>query len=211
MQGYIDEEVKILVVDDDPEVLFATSRVLKSAGYQVLQAASGQECLEVVRRNPPTLILLDVVLPDIDGIEVCRRIKQEFKDLRIFIVLVSGMKTASEEQADGLEGGADGYIARPISNKELLARVRAMLRIAQAEQERDRLYLELKEAQARVKVLSGLLPICCHCKNIRDDAGYWSQLESYVQKHSEASFSHGICPECAQKYYPELGLYEDED
>lgn len=211
MQGYMNEEIQILVVDDDPEVLFATSRVLKSAGYQVLQATSGQECLELVRRNPPALILLDVVLPDVQGTEVCRQIKQELKASRIFIVLLSGVKTASEEQADGLEGGADGYIARPISNKELLARVRAMLRIAQAEQERDRLYLELKEAQDKVKVLSGLLPICCHCKMIRDDAGYWRQLESYVQKHSEASFSHGICPECAQKYYPELGLYDEAD
>ena len=79
-----------------------------------------------------------------------------------------------------------------------------------AEEERDKLVAELQKALSEVKTLQGFLPICSHCKNIRDDKGYWSKIESYIQKHSDTEFSHGICPECAEKYYPEMNLYDDE-
>lgn len=68
----------------------------------------------------------------------------------------------------------------------------------------------LQETLAEVRTLSGLLPICAYCKNVRDDQGYWNKIEAYIHKHSKAEFSHGICPECAEKYYPEMGLYSDE-
>jgi PAS domain S-box-containing protein len=74
----------------------------------------------------------------------------------------------------------------------------------QTEAERDKLIHDLQEALANVKSLSGLLPICASCKKIRDDKGYWSQVESYIQKHSEATFTHGICPDCIKKWYPDL-------
>ncbi len=77
------------------------------------------------------------------------------------------------------------------------------------EQEREALIAELKGALAQVKKLSGLLPICSHCKKIRDDKGYWNQIESYIYEHSEADFSHGICPECAKKHYPDFDIYDD--
>lgn len=77
--------------------------------------------------------------------------------------------------------------------------------------QRDRLIKELREALAEIKTLSGLLPICAHCKKIRDDQGYWQQIEAYIQDHSDAKFSHGICRECAKKYYPDMDLYEDEE
>ena len=79
----------------------------------------------------------------------------------------------------------------------------------QAEEEREKLVHDLQEALSRVKSLSGLLPICASCKKIRDDKGYWNQIESYIHDHSEADFSHSICPECARKLYPEL--YEEEE
>jgi hypothetical protein len=74
----------------------------------------------------------------------------------------------------------------------------------QAEEERERLIGELQEALAEVKTLSGLLPICASCKSIRDDQGYWQQIEAYIRDHSEAEFSHSVCPECARKLYPEI-------
>ncbi len=79
----------------------------------------------------------------------------------------------------------------------------------QVEEERNQLILKLQGALAEVKTLSGLLPICSHCKKIRDDKGYWNQIESYIHKHSAAEFSHGICPECAKKYYSEYKLFGD--
>jgi PAS domain S-box-containing protein len=74
----------------------------------------------------------------------------------------------------------------------------------QNEVERDQLIQDLHDALANVKALSGLLPICASCKKIRDDKGYWSQVESYIQQHSEATFTHGICPDCIKKLYPDL-------
>jgi PAS domain S-box-containing protein len=78
-----------------------------------------------------------------------------------------------------------------------------------AEQEREKIISELQKALKGVKQLSGLLPICSHCKKVRDDKGYWNQIEAYIAIHSEAAFSHGICPECAQEYYPDMDLYDD--
>jgi PAS domain S-box-containing protein len=124
---------KILVVVDEPNSLRLTGRVLERAGYHVITAATGEDGLRRVRREKPTLVLLDVLLPDINSTEVCRRIKADASLADICVVLISASETASERQAEGLEAGADGYIARPVSNRELLARVEAMLRLKQAE------------------------------------------------------------------------------
>jgi len=196
--------MKILVVDDEPEIRFATLRVLKSAGYSVEESETGKGCIETARKHIPDLILLDVMLPDMDGYEVCRQIKEDKALAGTYVMLLSGKKTASDDQSQGLEIGADGYVARPISNRELLARVEAMVRIIRAERERDRLIQELQAAMASIKTLKGLLPICASCKKIRNDKGYWQQVESYLAEHSEVQFSHGICPDCMVKLYPEF-------
>jgi len=148
--------------------------------------------------------LLDVVLPDMEGHELCRKIKEDPSFRNTFVILISGSKTTSDEQVVGLDEGADGYIARPISNRELLARVNALVRILIVERERDWLIAELKEALAEIKTLSGILPICSHCKKIRDDSGYWNNVEHYIEHHTDANFTHGICPSCAKELYPEL-------
>lgn len=74
----------------------------------------------------------------------------------------------------------------------------------QIEEERNQLIKSLQDSLAKIKTLSGMLPICASCKKIRDDKGYWNQIETYLHKHSEAEFSHGICPECAKKLYPDI-------
>ena len=79
------------------------------------------------------------------------------------------------------------------------------------EAENERLILELTDALAKVKTLKGLLPICSFCKKIRDDQGYWNQLEAYIETHSDAAFSHGICRECAEKYYPDMKFFEEDN
>ena len=79
----------------------------------------------------------------------------------------------------------------------------------QAEKQREKIIIDLKKALAEVKKLSGLLPICSYCKKVRDDKGYWNQIESYIHEHSEAQFSHSICQECAKQYYPDMDIYED--
>jgi len=77
----------------------------------------------------------------------------------------------------------------------------------QAEKEKEKLIKKLEQALTEVKSLRGIVPICSHCKNIRDDKGYWNKLELYIQEHSEAEFSHGICPECTEKLYSKEDWY----
>jgi len=205
----MNDPVKILIVDDDPDVLFATTRVVKSDGYSVLNASSGEECIEQTRQHMPDLILLDVLLPDIIGTEVCSRIKSDPSLSGIYIILISGKMISAEKQSAGLDIGADGYIIRPVSNRELLARINAMVRIIKLERERNELIKELQDALSKVKTLEGLLPICAYCKKIRDDKGYWNRIEKYIAERTDAQFSHGICKDCLKKLRPHMKQYDE--
>ncbi len=89
------------------------------------------------------------------------------------------------------------------NDSAILVTIRDATERIQAEQERERLIHELQEAMEKIKTLRGLVPICMHCKNIRNDEGFWQKVETYVQEHSDAKFSHGICPSCLKKHYPE--------
>ena len=140
----MNKKIRILVVDDDPDINFATRRVLTQAGYEVAGVATGSEGVEFTKINKPGLVLLDIVLPDINGFEVCKQIKAEQELEGTYIIMLSGERISSEDKAVGLDTGADGYIVRPISNRELVARVQAMLRLQQAEE-------ALKKARAELE------------------------------------------------------------
>jgi len=117
----------ILVVDDEPDILELIRYNLTKAGYAVMCAASGAEALTRLRSHPPDLVVLDLMLPDMDGLEVCRTLKQEARTAKIPVVML----TAKDEEADivtGLELGADDYLTKPFSPRVLLARLRAVLR-----------------------------------------------------------------------------------
>lgn len=123
----------VLVVDDNPVVLVGVCDLLRAEGYEVLEARSGGDALRLARERWPDLILLDVMLPDGNGVELCQRIKSDPALKTLFVVLLSATETSSLSQVSGLEAGADGYIARPIGNRELLARVQSLLRIQRGE------------------------------------------------------------------------------
>ena len=125
----MNQSIRILIVDDDPNIVSGTARVMAKAGYMVDRASNGEEALQFVHDHHPDLLLLDRDMPGIDGIEVCRRIKRDVAMAEIFVIIVSGGYVESDQQAEGLESGADGYIVRPIANRELLARVEAFVRI----------------------------------------------------------------------------------
>ncbi len=138
---------RVLVVDDDPAILHATSRVLTQAGYAVRSAASGEAAWQAVCEQPTDLVLLDRQLPDVDGIDICHRIKGSAALTGTLVIMLSGHYTGGEEQAAGLDAGADGYITRPIENRELLARVDAYARLQQVQAESRRLQLEAEQQQ----------------------------------------------------------------
>jgi len=142
------QPAKILIVDDNPVVLFAVAHLLKSEGFSVVEAATGKEGLARARAEAPDLVLLDVMLPDTNGVELCRQIKAGADTSQLFVVLLSSIETSPDSQVTGLEAGADGYIARPIENKELVARVQAMLRIKRAESALRKAHDELEKRVA---------------------------------------------------------------
>jgi DNA-binding response OmpR family regulator len=159
------KQSKVLVVDDDKVILLLSTMLLQDAGYEVLEVSTGRGCLDSVRTHHPDIILLDVMLPDMTGIEVCKQIKSDETLKDIFVILASGIQVSSEHQAEGLDIGADGYIVRPISNKEFLARVQAGERIKRAEDalrekenQQQILISQLKEALAEIKTLKGYIP-----------------------------------------------------
>lgn len=139
----MDQDNTILVVDDDPQLLAGTARILRQAGYHVVEASTGKEALQCVDVHQPDLVLLDNVLPDIQGLEVCKRLKNNANTSSVFVSILSGTKIKSSDRSNGFDIGADEYITRPIGNRELLARVKTMLRLRNAEknlaQHRDRL------------------------------------------------------------------------
>lgn len=190
----------ILIVDDMPINIEVVARGLKS-DYRIKVATNGEDALKMAQSDhPPDMILLDVVMPEMDGYEVCRRLKSDDRSKDIPVIFLT-IKGEVEDETMGLELGAVDYITKPFSLPIVKARVHTHLTI-------QRLIAELRGALADVKKLSGLLPICASCKAIRDDEGYWHRVESYIGNHSEADFSHGICPDCAKKFYDELDLVE---
>jgi PAS domain S-box-containing protein len=125
---------RVLVVDDSDDLRTVFCRLLTRAGYDVLSARTGQECLCVVVDQRPDLVLLDVVLPDMSGIEVCKRIKSSEQTNGTLVLSISGTRTSGTSQAESLDGGADGYVTKPIDGGALLAHVNALLRTKKAEQ-----------------------------------------------------------------------------
>jgi PAS domain S-box-containing protein len=120
---------RILVVDDEPAILKFFSMILRRAGYEVWEASNGQQCLQVTREKRPDLVLLDVRLPDLNGIDICRQIKADAALLDIFVILVSGMATSAADKVDGAETGADDYMVKPVNPDEFLARIRTIVRL----------------------------------------------------------------------------------
>jgi DNA-binding response OmpR family regulator/two-component sensor histidine kinase len=139
----------ILVVEDEPALLRGYTRILESEGYTIVPASTGEEGLRLCRSELPDLVLLDAMLPDCLGIEVCRKIKSDPALERTFIVMISGRMISVDHQAEGLEAGADGYLTKPIERRALVAHVRAILRIKQAEN-------DLREANRRLEEYSRL-------------------------------------------------------
>ena len=125
----MNETARILVVDDDPEILKVFTLILSAAGYDVVKASTGQQGLQLAREKRPDLVLLDVLLPDLNGMEVCQQIKSDPVLQDVFVVLISGGATNTAYKVEGLESGADDYMVKPLNSEEFLARIRTILRL----------------------------------------------------------------------------------
>ena len=210
----------IMVVDDTLENVELLSQILMAHDYEVFSVLSGKLAIKSVETALPDLILLDIRMPDMDGYEVCQRLKSNEHTKDIPIIFISALDDLADK-VRGFELGGIDYITKPFQLAEVLVRVKTHLavrhlqeqlqianeKLAEQLQESERLNselqqrnVELQESLRTIKKLSGLVPICAWChKTIRNEQGTWMDLEVYIEDHSEAKFTHGMCPDCLKR------------
>jgi len=188
--------MKVLLADDDLSLCTVISARLRHWGYTVVTAHDGDEAWAALSSSdPPLLAILDWNMPAQDGATICRKLREQYPTRPVYAILLTARDTR-QDILDGLAAGADEYIVKPFDADDLLARLKVGQRIVNLQTALAEHAEQLERSLAQVKQLQGLLPICAYCKRIRDDRDYWHQVEQYISKHSEAQFSHGICPEC---------------
>ena len=177
--------MRILIADDDRTSTMLLGRTLQQWGFEVILAHDGTTAWShIVGDDPPALAIVDWMMPGIDGIELCRRIRATPLRSPVYVILLTA-RTSRQDLVAGLDAGADDYLTKPFHPDELRARIRVGQRTL--------------GLIANIKQLTGLLPICSYCKRIRSDHNYWEQVESYITDHTDALFSHDICPSCLVK------------
>lgn len=196
----------ILIVDDTPENLTVLHKMLAENGYRVRPALNGEIALKTTQADLPDLILLDIIMPGLDGYEVCHKLKAQENTRDIPIIFISALNEIEDKMRAFSEGGVD-YITKPFQSQEVLARVKTHISLKRANE-------KLKQMIKDIKTLRGLLPICSHCKKIRkadaepSDPDSWVVIEQYVARHTHAEFSHGMCPDCLHEFYSDEDWYK---
>jgi two-component system, response regulator PdtaR len=185
---------RIFIVEDEGIVAADLADRLDQLGYDAAgQAASGEMAIKKIAATLPDLILMDIVLQgNMDGVEVAEEIQKLYKIPVVYLTSHADEATMQRARITG----PFGYVLKPFEERELHMAIEIALYRRETEARLESLNRKLQTALDEVKTLSGLLPICAWCKKIRDDAGYWQQIENYIKAHSDAQFTHSICPDC---------------
>ena len=194
--------MKVLIAEDDSGMRLLVARLILKMGCEVLQAADGEEALELAMREKPEVLVTDWLMPKRDGLELCTRLRALGLGHPYVYIIVLTARDQKEDVLRGLEAGADDYIVKPFDHDELVARVCVGERIVRLETLLRTRHAELESSLLTIRKLKSLLPICVFCKRVRTDGNYWEQIEAYIHEHTGTDFSHGVCPECFQKQYP---------
>ncbi len=199
------KSIRVLVAEDDFMVSKAITQILNDIGYeQIGLASNGKEAVEMTRSLQPDVVLMDIKMPKLDGLQAARQIQENSPTPIVILTAYDSRKLVKEAS----KSGAGAFLIKPPEAFEIEKAVTiAIARHNDLMELRD-LNKDLKKALAEIKTLRGIIPICANCKKIRDDKGYWNQIERYIAEHSEAEFSHGICPDCKKELYPDFA--EDE-
>lgn len=195
-------QLRILVVEDDPNVATVLTARLESLNYQVCgTAATGLEAISGVFRLHPDVVTMDILLQgEMNGIEAAEKIAESSDVPVIYMTCLSDRQVF--ERAIGTH--PYGYIIKPYDINELRSAIEIAVVKHEAANAREALIARLQKALQEVKTLSGLLPICASCKKIRKGDSTWQEIEDFIANHSDADFTHGICPDCAHRLYPEM-------
>jgi CheY-like chemotaxis protein len=207
----------VLVVDDSPFEREYLSTLLTTENRYIIQCASGEEAIEILSGFEVALILLDAQLEGMSGFETARMLHENPKTRDIPIIFITGVDTKSEHIFEGYDAGAVDYLVKPVEPLWLKSKVEVFCRLGQLRKvvedqlteiqvKNDELNRQLEEIQ----VLRGFIPICASCKMVRDDSGFWQNIEHYICDRSSAEFSHSLCPGCTTELYPEIAKYREK-
>lgn len=189
----------LLAVDDNHANLQILAECLGDT-YEVVCFLSGKEMLDMVDMYKSDLILLDIQMPGMDGFEVCRRLKEMDSVKEIPVIFLTGM-SEHDDEIKGLEYGAVDYITKPFSARNVQLRVSIQMELWKKTRLLEERTRDLEAALENIRTMKEIIPICMYCKKIRDDDGYWDQLEKYISEHTGSNFSHGICPGCMHEHF----------
>ena len=207
-------KTSILLIEDDIALRKTLLDILNAKGHETFVAGDGAEGLALLQVTPVNLVLTDLGLPDISGIDILGKVKVLYPSIEV-IILTGSATVASAIEATNL--GAFSYLLKPYNIDQLLLQIQRAIEKQRVEDElrisrkmlEDKV-TELEASLARVKQLEGILPICMYCKKIRDGEEKWRQMEEYISKHSEANFSHGLCPDCFEIQMREFKAMQKE-
>ena len=192
--------LRILIAEDSPLASEIIQTMLDDLGHTVVgRAVNGLQAIEMSQTLQPDLVLMDISMPELDGLEATRRLQEHCARPVVLLTTLDDPEIISSAS----QSGAGAYLVKPPTPLAIERTMAiAMARFGDLLTLR-RLNAELENALREIKTLQGIIPICMHCKKIRDDAGFWSQVEAYISKHFQARFSHGICPDCFKREYPD--------
>jgi DNA-binding response OmpR family regulator len=212
--------MKILIIESGNTSAGALQELLKGAGFLHIQtAATGEEGMRMIACDLPDLIVLDYALPDTEGCDLCRKLSSETSTVDIPVFIIAGPSEESgATMAAAFEAGACEYFTRPVQAADFLPRLRRTLRWkklfdqlrqeiefrSSVEKEHIQQIAQLQHDMDSMKTMKGMLPICSSCRKILNDDGFWQNVERYIREHTEANFTYDICPDCAEKLYPEV-------
>jgi phosphoserine phosphatase RsbU/P len=190
--------VRVLIADDDRVTATMLSAVLKQWQFEVQVAADGGAALTLLQTERPAIAILDWMMPTMNGPDLCRHIRGDVALAGTYVILLTS-RTSSADVISGLDAGADDYITKPFNRDELRARLQVGVRVTTLQTNLADRVNELQQALAKITQLEGLLPICSYCKRIRSEGDDWNPVEQYIAAHSQAEFTHGICPSCFEQ------------
>ncbi len=203
-------DITVLFVDDEEFVLSSLERFLIQEPYTKRFAPTGARALQILESEPVHVIVTDMQMPHMDGMELLKTVKDRWPAI---IRIVLSAHVSSPRLLEAINTGeVYRYLTKPLQAPEevssILRDAIELFSLRHARQEMTRQLEErnrqLENTLAQVRQLQGMLPICAACKKIRDDKGYWQQIEDYIIEHSEVIFSHGLCPSCAHRLYPDV-------
>lgn len=182
--------MKILIAEDDPVASKILRLSLEQVGHEVIVVSDGAEAWERLQKEPVSVIVSDWMMPEVDGLQLCRRIRERVDRDYTYFILLTANHAGRENLAQAMEAGIDDFLQKPLDRDAIWMRLRVAERIL--------------GFTRQIRQLGELLPICSFCKKIRDDGTYWKQFESYIQEHTGSHFSHGVCPQCFEEQMKEL-------